>query len=102
MKPHTPIPWHEDGAAIAAEDGMEICEVFEQDDEDSRLFQGEGDANSKFIVKAVNCHDELVALLAYVEDHAPEDDSDGDPVEIAITPEALRQIRATLEKARNV
>ena len=92
MKPHTPLPWHEDGVAIAAEDGKEICEVFEQDDEDSRLFQGEGDANSKFIVMAVNCHDELVRVLTNLVDSFDKSVITKDPM--------LVEARAILEKAR--
>ena len=38
----------------------------------------------------------LRRLLEYVSDAAPRDDSDGEPIEIRVTPEALRQIRAAL------
>ena len=62
---HSPLPWSEDQegeVAYSIEDanGIVLCDVH----------LNTGGANSAFIVKAVNHHDELVAALSNLVDHS--------------------------------
>ena len=42
---------------------------------------------------------ELLSALQYISSCAPEGATDGDPIELAITPEGLRDLRALINKA---
>lgn len=57
---HTPLPWEHSGNQIVS-GAIEICEMEE------RYIIGERKANAQFIVKAVNCHDDLLAALKAIE-----------------------------------
>lgn len=82
---HTPTPWEVNGLEIQATNREEtfIAEVFNENES--------AKANAQFIVKAVNCHDELIEALAHLiacaDCKAPE------------LPEALENARKTLKKA---
>lgn len=53
---HTPLPWEHSGNQIVS-GATEICEMEEI------YIIGERRANADLIVKAVNCHDDLIAAL---------------------------------------
>jgi len=112
---HSPLPWHVGqgngaGSVFAAsgrmrlEDGhtmlAPICKVID--------FDGERDANAEYIVRAVNCHDELLGNLLYVDDCCQISDpdlaalEDDDILTVRITAKAARDIRAALAKAQEV
>lgn len=78
---HTPTPWHEEGGTIEHESGMLICTMSSAEDfpcltEDENKTEAEVraevdaecKANAAFIVKAVNCHDDLLAALEWAAD----------------------------------
>lgn len=57
---HTPTPWYFSPIScdVWANPGFTICEVYPSGHETE-----EKKANAEFIVRAVNCHDELVEAL---------------------------------------
>ena len=59
---HTPTPWLSDGLLIRVVGG-EIIAVIHEGDEDAKEITPIEMANSQFIVRAVNSHDELVIAL---------------------------------------
>lgn len=66
MNKHSPIPWHiglKPGPYVYGSSGEEIadCRGIVLEDED--IGTPENKANAAFIVKAVNCHEELLATL---------------------------------------
>ena len=67
MKPqHTPTPWNYDStwALIMGPKGEEIGAIHAGSTKDgARVRTLEAKANAEFIVRAVNAHDDLVALL---------------------------------------
>lgn len=61
MSEHTPTPWHleNDGESVMSADNVEILWC------PPGSYQGsDWPDNSAFIVKAVNCHDDLVSALS--------------------------------------
>ena len=61
MAEHTPIPWRRNGHFVetATKPPFAVCDVYG----DGQILQEVGD----LIVRAVNCHEELVAALKAVE-----------------------------------
>jgi len=66
---HTKTPWEvcHDGLSICEPDGHLLSTQVEG------LTEKEARANAAFIVRAANCHDELVAALQTLVDALPED-----------------------------
>ena len=97
----TPRPWmHYDDTDAAGKTGRH--EIVATGKTVARIYRTAGSevedaANAALIVRAVNCHDELVAalrdIIAYVEGYAAGADSD-DPVHVE-----LPRYRAALAKA---
>ena len=74
---HTPIPWTAKGYDVRA-GGRMVAYTGPHHTPDDQYPKGcklEDEANAEFIVKAVNCHDELVealeSLLGYEDDPPP-------------------------------
>lgn len=63
-KEHTPIPWRRKDSTQVYAEGRHIADCSRAD---SCLHIGiENSNNAEFIVKAVNCHDELLEALRHV------------------------------------
>jgi hypothetical protein len=97
---HTPTPWwvaQSAGPGILAVDAIDpadgnlfaVCEIFGIND--MREHSPEAEANAAFIVRACNCHNQLVAALKALYDAV---DSS-----VELTPEIMRQARAALAAA---
>ena len=87
---HTPTPWIDDNARIAcSETGTSIAHCNE--------YPFSAAANAAFIVKAVNCHDELVAALEKI---AGVNDVDGNSSECDFHEDCQDVARKALAKAK--
>ena len=100
MSKHTPTPWHVDGECIYGTtqrgDYVRIADTTVADGDN--LPDKEADANASFIVRAVNCHDEMLKALKAVElgvfgSMLPNSDID------VCTRGTLAQVQAAIAKA---
>ena len=64
MTEPTPRPWEQDGKFVMSTDELVITCLIQHTGEDESLAV----ANARFIVTAVNCHDELVDALQWFVD----------------------------------
>jgi hypothetical protein len=109
---HTPTPWHvangshihdkptefdETGARIGDTPNRIAAIEYPYGDAEGKAF------NAEYIVRAVNCHDELVEALKRARDHMIMSEgvfiSDGKIGQSADWAEALQQVRAAVDKA---
>jgi len=95
MGQHTPIPWTVERIHEVYAAGTFICRPYARKDSIGAMDQSECVANARFIARAVNCHDELIAACKAAEAFIG---GDGDPVEQAIV---LRALDAIIAKATN-
>jgi hypothetical protein len=93
----TPRPWHVEGGAVYAEDGRFLadCDSFHVDDDVV-------DANAALIVRAVNAHEELLALGDELVQslHNELSEIEGTVAEPALR-EDIARVRAVLARIRN-
>jgi len=102
---HTPTPWKAIGngyTIVHREDTAIVANVAGGNSGTA----GEALHNAAFIVRAVNSHAALVESLEYISDAAPSLDYIGEEpppdevIEISVTREGLKQLRAALALAR--
>lgn len=73
MSEHTLLPWHNYGPIIHHK-GQHIAHVVaDKRNADGEMGSDEQRANAEFIVRACNCHDELVAACKLAFDNTPGD-----------------------------
>jgi hypothetical protein len=81
MKTHTATPWISDGYNVRQPSGRHIAHTGPSHtpaNEYPASCRLEDEANARHIVKAVNCHDELVAFAEWAMDQFTGDSGTGD------------------------
>jgi hypothetical protein len=103
---HTETPWTIDGINVIGSDGQPVCQLFGADERD--ILEDEAnainDANAEFLIRACNCHEELLEALRRLEFAArARENRAGDPcgyldaqAELAA---AAKSARAAISKA---
>lgn len=91
---HTPCPWETDGVEISGPRGEHIGSAL-----DGLVGLDECAANAAFIVRAVNCHADLVAALRSIADKAGEMADSPDTAQRGLWQGCAEEARAALATA---